>query len=59
MNNLVNIAVMFVSDGGRMEVIEKPDGFMVADNGPGIPPEDRKRFFAAFTRGTSARGSGE
>lgn len=40
-------------------MIEKPDGFMVADNGPGIPPEDRKRIFAAFTRGTTARGSGE
>lgn len=24
---------MYVSDGGRIEVIEKPDGFMVADNG--------------------------
>lgn len=59
MNNLVKNAVMYVSDGGRIEVIEKPDGFMVADNGPGIPPEDRKRIFAAFTRGTTARGSGE
>ena len=38
MNNLVKNAVMYVSDGGRIEVIEKPDGFMVADNGPGIPP---------------------
>ena len=59
MNNLVKNAVMYVSEGGRIEVTEKPDGFMVADNGPGIPPEDRKRIFAAFTRGTTARGSGE
>ena len=59
MNNLVKNAVMYVSEGGRIEVIEKPDGFMVADNGPGIPLEDRKRIFAAFTRGSSARGSGE
>lgn len=57
MNNLVKNAVMYVSDGGRIEVIEKPDGFMVTDNGPGIPPEDRKRIFAVFTRGTTARGS--
>ena len=25
----------------------------------GIPPEDRKRIFAAFTRGSTASGSGE
>lgn len=59
MNNLVKNAVMYVSEGGRIEVTEKPCGFMVADNGPGIPPEDRERIFAAFTRGSTARGSGD
>ena len=29
MNNLVKNAVMYVSDGGRIEVIEKPDGFKI------------------------------
>jgi signal transduction histidine kinase len=28
----------------------------VADRGPGIPPEDRERFFEAFTKGPAAQG---
>jgi signal transduction histidine kinase len=34
-----------------------PDGFFVADDGPGIPPEDRERVFETGYS-TSAEGTG-
>ncbi|WP_435178566.1 ATP-binding protein [Halorussus sp. AFM4] len=33
------------TDGGTVVVGETEDGFFVADDGPGIPPEDRERIF--------------
>ena len=59
MNNLVKNALMYVSQGGQVAMIETSNGFIVADNGPGILPEDRDRIFEAFTRGNTACGSGE
>ena len=59
MNNLVKNAVMYVPDGSRIAVIETADGFMVADNGPGILPSERDKIFNAFMRGSTAKGDGE
>ena len=59
MNNLVKNAVMYVPDGSRIAVIETSEGFMVADNGPGILPSERDKIFNAFMRGSTAKGDGE
>lgn len=59
MNNLVKNAVMYVPEESRIAVIEMAEGFLVADNGPGIPDEERKRIFDAFMRGSTAKGDGE
>ena len=53
------IAVGIDAQGGQVAMIETSNGFIVADNGPGILPEDRDRIFEAFTRGNTACGSGE
>jgi two-component system, OmpR family, phosphate regulon sensor histidine kinase PhoR len=63
--NLVDNALKY-AQGGRRIVIEvrAVDGFLevsVTDEGHGIPPEDRRRIFERFVRGTGAsqvRGSG-
>ena len=59
MNNLVKNALMYASSGGQVSMIETANGFIVADNGPGIPKEDKDRIFEAFTRGSSSSGPGE
>lgn len=52
--NLVENALKYVDDGGRVEVgvtIEGEDiELTVADNGPGVPPEDRQRILEPFIR---------
>jgi signal transduction histidine kinase/ActR/RegA family two-component response regulator len=53
--NLLSNAVKFTPDGGRVEVsaVRRGDSVAVtvADNGPGIPPEDRERIFDSFQQG--------
>jgi signal transduction histidine kinase len=65
--NLVDNAVHHSPDGGTVELSAVPHGegvrFTVADNGPGIPPEERERIFERFHRvdagrSTSSGGSG-
>ena len=63
--NLVDNAVKYSSAGGRVHVsATADDGHVlidVADQGPGIPPEDRELIFEKFGRsssGTAKPGSG-
>jgi signal transduction histidine kinase len=66
--NLVDNALRYTPEGGRCVVscrTEVVDGrevvrLKVADNGPGVPPDERERIFDRFYRvpGTGGRGSG-
>lgn len=64
LHNLVDNALRYVHDGGRIKVkIRRGDAgvsLSVADNGPGIPPEHAALVFERFHRvlQTSAPGSG-
>ncbi|GAA3202529.1 hypothetical protein GCM10017690_06620 [Microbacterium terregens] len=53
--NLLSNAVKFTPDGGRIAVVAKRQddsiAVTVADNGIGIPPEDRERIFESFQQG--------
>jgi signal transduction histidine kinase len=52
--NLIENAIKYVSQGGRIEVnvAAEPDALVlqVADNGPGIPAADRQRILQPFVR---------
>jgi two-component system phosphate regulon sensor histidine kinase PhoR len=58
--NLVDNALKYAPEGKRVSVVmhDGPAGpeVRVADQGPGIAPEDRKRIFERFVRGKSASG---
>lgn len=61
-SNLLDNAIKYVPKGGkvRLELYPGPK-IIVADDGPGIPPEDRERVFGRFTRSGdegSANGHG-
>jgi PAS domain S-box-containing protein len=61
LQNLLANAVKFGAAGGPVVTIEatRVDGawsVVVADNGPGIAPEEHARIFRAFERGTAGRG---
>ena len=53
--NLLNNAVKFTPDGGRIEIWLRSDGrkaeIGVSDNGPGIAPEHLPRIFMLFAQG--------
>jgi len=63
-SNLVDNAIRYTPEGGQVDVTVKAcDGkvlLAVADNGPGIPDEERERVFERFYRpaGQDAPGSG-
>lgn len=68
--NVVDNALRYAGEGGRVEVTCKsqPDAadgtktvvFTAADDGPGVPVEERERIFDRFYRvaGSTSRGSG-
>lgn len=63
-NNLVDNAIRYTPEGGRIELrVQRENGksvLEVADNGPGVAPEERGRVFDRFYRGngTTSPGSG-
>ncbi|MFC3677310.1 sensor histidine kinase [Ferrovibrio xuzhouensis] len=61
--NLLDNAVKYTPAGGRIRLGIAADGddrivITVADNGPGIPADERERVTERFYRGDSARGKG-
>ena len=50
--NLTDNAIKYTPNGGqvRVEVLDDPPRFLVADSGPGIPPDQRKRALERFVR---------
>jgi len=67
--NLIDNALRYAGEGGRIEIAcnnattaggAKEVRLQVADNGPGVPAEERQRIFDRFYRvaGSSERGSG-
>ncbi len=61
LENLVSNAVKYSPKGGTIHMRARAAGAKlildVADNGPGIPPEDRTHIFEAFYTGRAARGT--
>jgi signal transduction histidine kinase len=62
LQNLVDNALNYVPSGGRVEVLLAAEGsgwrLRVADDGPGIPPEEQAHVFERFVRGRGAQAEG-
>lgn len=64
MTNLTDNAIRYTPEGGHIELRTSTNNdnaiIDIADNGPGIPPEDRNRIFDRFYRslGTKTSGTG-
>jgi two-component system sensor histidine kinase GlrK len=60
LENLLSNAVKYSPKGGAIHMSAAQSGedlvLDVADNGPGIPPEDRAHIFEAFYTGRAAKG---
>lgn len=62
LRNLIDNALRFAPDGGRVRVSVRREGaeavIAVEDSGPGVAPEARERIFDRFYRGDDPRGAG-
>jgi two-component system, OmpR family, sensor kinase len=62
LDTLIENAVRYTEEGGRIELAAYPDGenviIEVRDNGPGIPDEELAYVFESFRSGTSRGGTG-
>ncbi len=54
MRNLLENAIKYTPEGGRIDVSLSPATLSIEDSGPGIPPEDRERVFDRFYRSAEA-----
>src|SRR5215469_6404418 len=61
LENLVSNAVKYSPKGGTIHLKARTSGNLfvldVADNGPGVPPEDREHVFEAFYTGRAAKST--
>ena len=62
LDNLLENAIRYSPRGSRIELALEPNGtrpgFVVADNGPGIPAPEREHIFERFYRGSEGRSAG-
>ena len=59
LENLIRNAVEHGGDDVTITIGDQPDGFYVADDGPGIPPEDREQVFEpGYSTSTEGTGFG-
>jgi signal transduction histidine kinase len=56
--NLVDNAIKFTPQGGRVDIVARADGssVRVADNGPGIAPGEGEKIFKRFYRSAAHEG---
>jgi signal transduction histidine kinase len=59
LENLVNNALRYTAEGGRIELAARAEGgsfvVSIADDGPGIAPDEIPRIFEPFYKGSSSR----
>ena len=57
--NLLDNAIKFTPQGGKVEVVAKEEGdafhISVCDTGIGIPPEEEERLFKRFSQGKKGK----
>ena len=62
LSHLLDNAVAYSTEGGtiRVRIEARPDGahVSIADEGLGVPPEDAKRIFQRYRRGSNAKRAG-
>jgi signal transduction histidine kinase len=62
LTNLVDNARKFTAVGGRiavtMDASPKESHFSVADDGPGVPPDEQERIFRPYYQRSGATGGG-
>lgn len=58
LRNLLDNAIKYSPEGGRIDVVLAPQQLAVHDNGPGIAPAERARVFERFYRSPDAAAGG-